>query len=139
VALVEAERDALGQILEGKRAELEGWRSFAKARGMSAEEIASVFDDDDKSEVPTSESEKLTSKGAKVERLRAETVSILRQQGHPMEIQAIFSALVRREVEITGAGTIQNVTGLLHSDDRFENVGYGRWGLIEWRQIGGKS
>ena len=56
------------------------------------------------------------------------------EEGKPLHRTELFEFLQSEGIQVGGVRPINNMTAHMSLDDRFESVGDGRWGLVEWRQ-----
>ena len=52
--------------------------------------------------------------------------------GRPVHRKDLFEYLQQLGIKVNGQNPVGNMTAHMSQDDRFESVGDGRWGLLEW-------
>ena len=58
---------------------------------------------------------------------------ILSEVGRPVHRAALFRSLKEQGIHVNGQNPVGNMTAHMSHDSRFESVGEGNWGLVEWR------
>ena len=58
---------------------------------------------------------------------------ILKVEGKPLHYRFIYGKLIDLGIRVNGEDPVRNTGAHLSSDDRFESLGSGTWGLTEWR------
>ena len=57
----------------------------------------------------------------------------LSREGRPMHRKLLYDYLIGAGVSVGGQNPVGNMTAHMSQDARFESVGDGSWGLVEWR------
>src|ERR1700722_17373996 len=64
--------------------------------------------------------------------LRNEIYAVLDTEGQSLPYREIYRRLLDKGITIHGQDPVKNVGAHMSSDDRFESVGGGYWGLAKW-------
>ena len=59
----------------------------------------------------------------------------LREVGEPVHRKALYDYLITQGLTIGGQNPVGNMTAHMSQDARFESVGDGHWGLVEWKSV----
>lgn len=64
--------------------------------------------------------------------MRDSMEQILRSEARPLHYREIYNRLVASGVRVNGEDPVRNTGAHLSSDDRFQSLGSGMWGMTGW-------